>query len=198
MSARLGAGVATRPEAAAAFGIPLSTYESHENGRRATKGIPTENARMYARRYRVTLSWLLTGQGERTTGTSVEIRGFIGAGAEVEDIEGSARFEELGIVVQDAEAFEWYEVLGDSMIPRVYSGEFIAVERREYEPAALLRQECLVYLDDGRRFFKKLAPGSAPGFYDLISYNDADRPDERVVRAGRLGYIVSRVRRAPG
>ncbi|GJE41326.1 hypothetical protein AEGHOMDF_0490 [Methylobacterium soli] len=126
----------------------------------------------------------------------VEIRGFIGAGAEIEDVEGSARYEELGITPDDADELEWYEVIGNSMEPRVYAGEFVAFEKREYEPSQLLRTECLVYLDDKRRFFKKLNPGTGPGLYDLISHNAEDRPDERVVKAGKLAMIVSRPRRA--
>lgn len=196
MSARLAAGFRTRPEAAASLSMALSTYESHENGRRATKGIPTENARQYARRFKVSLSWLLTGQGDRNLITAVEIKGFIGAGAEIEDLDGSAHFEELGVTVGDPDDLEWFEVRGDSMEPRVYEGEFIAFEKREYQPQQFLRQECLVYLDDNRRFFKKLSPGSAPGLYDLVSYNDKTRQDERVVRVGKVAMIVSRSRMA--
>lgn len=197
MAARLDAGISTRPEAAEMFDLPKSTYESHETGLRGgARGIPIENARRYARRFGVSLSWLLTGQGPRNASEAIEIRGYIGAGAEIEDQDGASRFEEIGIEVADQDAFEWYEVRGDSMQPRVYPGELIAFERREYEPAQLLRQECLVLLEDGRRFFKKLNPGSAPGYFDLISYNDADRPDERVISVGKVAMIVSRPRKA--
>lgn len=196
MAARLDAGFATRPEAALALDLPKSTYESHENGLRGQRGIPIEYARRYARRFGVSLMWLLTGQGSRASAEAVEIRGYIGAGAEVEEIEGASRFEAIGIDVTDPDEFEWYEVRGDSMRPRVFPGEFIAFERRSYAPAELLRQDCLVFLEDGRRFFKKLNPGSAPGYFDLISYNDDDRPDERVKSVGKVAMIVSRPRRA--
>lgn len=196
MSARLAAEVGTRPEAAEIFGMSKSTYESHENGNRATKGIPIERARQYARRYKVSLNWLLTGQGDRHASTSIEVRGYIGAGAEIEDFGDEARFEDLGILPANPDDVEWYEVKGSSMFPRVSDGEFIAFWKRQYEPEQLLRQECLVLLDDGKRFFKKLMPGSAPGLFDLISYNDDDRPDERVARAGKVAFIISGSRRA--
>lgn len=58
--ARINAGFETAREAAASLGIPYPTYAGHENGSRGV----VRAAPQYARRYRVTLDWLLTGKGD--------------------------------------------------------------------------------------------------------------------------------------
>jgi DNA-binding XRE family transcriptional regulator len=51
---------ATVREAAESLGVPYQTYAAHENGNRA---FDNETAAKYARRYHVSLDWLLTGRG---------------------------------------------------------------------------------------------------------------------------------------
>lgn len=58
--ARLLAGYQTASEAADALGALRPTYLGHENGSRGFKG----EAERYARFYKVSLEWLLTGRGE--------------------------------------------------------------------------------------------------------------------------------------
>lgn len=57
--ARVAAGFKSAKAAAASLGVPYPTYSQHENG---TRGIVRE-AELYARRYRVTLDWLMRGKG---------------------------------------------------------------------------------------------------------------------------------------
>lgn len=59
--ARERAGYATAADAARALGVKEPTYYAHENG---TSGIRTPVAEKYARKFKVPLIWLLTGQGE--------------------------------------------------------------------------------------------------------------------------------------
>jgi len=59
--ARERAGYETAADAARALGVKEPTYYSHENG---TSGIRTPVAEKYARKFKVSLMWLLTGQGE--------------------------------------------------------------------------------------------------------------------------------------
>lgn len=58
-----------RTEAALALGVPYQTYAAHENGNRA---YDAESAVLYARRFRVSLDWLLTGSGRGPGGEHVE------------------------------------------------------------------------------------------------------------------------------
>ena len=58
--ARMSAGYQTATDAAAAMGVGISTYVSHENGGRGLG----RAAERYARFYRVSLDWLVAGKGE--------------------------------------------------------------------------------------------------------------------------------------
>ena len=58
--ARIAADYKTARAAAETLGVPYPTYAGHENGNR---GLEVEAAMQYARRYHVTLNWLLLGQG---------------------------------------------------------------------------------------------------------------------------------------
>ena len=59
--ARIEAGFRTAAEAAEALGVNRVTYVAHENG---NSGIRAEKAELYARRFGVSLEWLLTGKGD--------------------------------------------------------------------------------------------------------------------------------------
>jgi transcriptional regulator with XRE-family HTH domain len=61
-------------------GWPVSTYVSHENGSRLKKGLSEDDARKYARAFRVDLGWLMTGAGaprrsELNSGPAVSMSG---------------------------------------------------------------------------------------------------------------------------
>lgn len=57
--ARIAAGFRSAKAAATSLGVPYPTYSQHENG---TRGIQRE-ADLYARRYHVSLDWLMRGKG---------------------------------------------------------------------------------------------------------------------------------------
>lgn len=59
--ARLNAGYETAAAAARALGVKEQTYYSHENG---NSGLRPKVAEQYARKFKVSLEWLLTGRGE--------------------------------------------------------------------------------------------------------------------------------------
>lgn len=58
-----------RKDAAEAMGVPYQTYAAHENGNRT---FDVETAVAYARKFKVSLDWLLTGQGRGPGGQIVE------------------------------------------------------------------------------------------------------------------------------
>ncbi|WP_017993903.1 LexA family transcriptional regulator [Rhizobium leguminosarum] len=59
-AARLAAGFKTAKAAAESLGVPYPTYSQHENG---TRGIVRE-ADLYARRYKISLDWLMRAKGD--------------------------------------------------------------------------------------------------------------------------------------
>lgn len=56
-------------DAAKALGIPYPTYAGHENG---TSGFRRKSATLYARRFGVSLDWLLDEKGSMTGGSTPE------------------------------------------------------------------------------------------------------------------------------
>jgi hypothetical protein len=61
--AREHAKFETVTEAAEALGVPYPTYAGHENG---TSGFRRDSATLYARRFGVSLDWLLAEKGPMT------------------------------------------------------------------------------------------------------------------------------------
>jgi DNA-binding XRE family transcriptional regulator len=59
--ARMDAGYRTTRDAAASLGIVYATYAGHENGNRA---FDIDAAKIYARKFKVSLEWLLGGKGD--------------------------------------------------------------------------------------------------------------------------------------
>lgn len=81
--ARKAAGFKRAIDAAESLGVPYQTYAGHENNNRA---FDTDAAAHYARRFKVSIDWLLTGRGDGPGGaaeTSIPVMGYLGAGAEV-------------------------------------------------------------------------------------------------------------------
>lgn len=68
--ARESAGYASAADAARSLGLKEARYRHHENGRNAPRHAELE---LYARRYRVSVSWLLTGRGDMKSKAGAEL-----------------------------------------------------------------------------------------------------------------------------
>lgn len=183
-SLRIDRGYKTARGAAEAFGWPPDSYTQHENGIRVPR---RDTAARYARAFRCSLAWLLTGIGDdhrEDLSPMIRVAGTIGAGQEIRPDGEFSDQTPAEVISEEAEAFE---VKGDSMLPVARDGDmiFCAMPR---SPRSLLNMECAVELADGRRFFKILRPGSKPGRYSLQSYNPTAALIENVevLRAGHL------------
>lgn len=179
--------------AAESLGIPAATYLGHENGSRGFKS----RAEAYARKFRVSLEWLLTGRGNPKAGVPPKARavGYVGAGAEiipVDDHALGAGFEEVDLPPGTPIDAVLVIVRGDSMYPRYFDGEFLLYQRDQTPPDELVGQECVVRLRDGRTFVKRLRRGSAKNKFNLESWNGPLIENQDVEWAAR---VLSRVNR---
>lgn len=196
--AREHAGYETAAAAAQALGVKEPTYMGHENG---SRGFPLDRAERYARKFKVSLEWLLTGRGSPTKGVLPTARaaGYIGAGAEflpVDDHAPGGGLEEVEIppgVPLDAVLVI---VRGDSMHPRYFDGEYLFYLRDQRPPAELLNRECVVKLPDGRMFVKMLRRGSQHGLFNLESWNASIIEDQPVDWAAPVVARVNKQRAA--
>lgn len=158
------------------------------------KGLSEDDARKYARTFRVDLAWLMTGIGEpRRKAESLGdgeamISGRIGAGARVLVEDGETGWPVDGIPAEIAQSCELYEVEGDSMLPLFHAGDVLAIEKRYIAPRRLLGRLALVLLPTGERLIKTIKRGP-DGLFNLVSLNAADIDEVEIESAGRLAWV---------
>lgn len=173
--ARETAGFETATEGASALDVPGPTYLGHENG---SRGFKRDSAVNYARRFKVSLEWLLTGKGEprkgKATAGKTHAVGYIGAGAEVnlvDDFSQGSGLEEVDIPPGVPDDAVVVIVRGDSMYPRYFEGERLFYIQQYQHPKELLNRECVVKVADGRIFVKIIRRGSSDKAFNLESWN---------------------------
>lgn len=193
--ARSRAGFKSAAAAARKLGMAGSTYSSHENGQTPP---PPEDVRRYARLFKVSPGWILTGQGPMDAHNLVPLMGRIGAGGDIDPDyeqvpEGGLNEIELPISVGvDAVAFE---VNGASMKPRYDHGALVICTSSSRDPESLLHIEAAVRTSDGKRYLKTIKPGRRRGLYTLESFNDDPITDVRLEWVGEILAVVPAHRR---
>lgn len=179
--ARIDRGFKSARSAAEFFGWPYDTYAQHENG---TRGI-TRAADKYAKAFRVSKGWLLTGEGGANK-RQVRLVGYVGAAQTVyhfDDVDA----DWVEAPPSGADGVEAVEVRGGSMYPLIEDGAVIYYSR-QLPPDEMLNKRCVVKLEDERILVKTLKRG-APGFYTLASFNAPDIEDVSVMWAAPIDWI---------
>lgn len=128
--ARISAGFKSMAEAARVCGWPHETYKAHEIGR---NGFDVAQARQYARRYKVSTAWLMTGQeGPEQIETSVpvaEVVGEVAAGRWLSvDYHDEAKWDPVPYIPGRYEGLPQiaYRVVGPSMNQKhIEDGDFL-------------------------------------------------------------------------
>ena len=186
VKARIAAGYATAADAARAMGIGPSGYYNHENGYRKL----SVSAPRYAKFFRVSLEWLLTGKGDMKAKDSravLPILGKVGAGARVDMPDDPQGMPDLGDIEITLDGDFILELEGDSQWPRYLPGERIIVEGQPRPPDRLVNGYAVVQiLDDGRRLLKMLRRGRTPGRFRLESHNAPPEEDVELLAAWRV------------
>lgn len=189
--ARSAAGYASASEAARAMGVPVPSYSHHENGNRGFAKL----ADRYARFFRVSVEWLLTGRGEmraRVTQLMLAVMGKVGAGAIVDMPTDPAGHEVLDEISIDLSGTWLLQVVGESMMPRYLPGEWLLIQSDPVPPERLVNQYAVVQvLDDGRRLVKMLRRGSKLGTYRLVSGNGTEEDNVALMAAWRIKGTIS-------
>lgn len=190
--AREDAGYPNPRRGAIAMGANYNTYVQHENG---TRPISRDAAIRYARFFRVSLEWLLTGKGtQKARKPEVPVIAFVGAGAEVFPIDDSAQGGGLDLVevpfgMEDHVAAI---IRGDSMYP-LRDGWIILWHRDQAGvPEDCIGQLCVVQVKDGPTLVKDLRRGSKKGLYRLESWNAPPREDVQLEWAAKIALIRPR------
>lgn len=187
--AREARGFRTPKDAARFYGWSYETYIQHEQGKR---GI-SRAAGKYAKSFRVSEGWLLTGEGvgpDGASGIAVPYLAWVSAGTMMrEDVADEA----LGtITVSDLPPGDWIalKVVGDSMDRISPPESTIFVDRRDKQ---LVANALYVIADeDGNATYKRFRPGP-PIRFEAVSVNQAHEPlfpEHEPVIVGRVKRSV--------
>jgi hypothetical protein len=186
LKAREIAGFAGPVEAAEALGVNRYTYIQHENG---TRGFRHDSAIQYAKKFKVSLDWLLSGKGQMKAGSpTIPVTQYIGAGAEVVPFPDQGSLDEEPVLV-GLEGCEAARVRGDSMPP--FKDGWLLIYRH---PEAGVQERsigklCIVDVVEGPTLVKVLQRGSKRGLWNLVSWKGAVRTDVQINWAAPVLYI---------
>lgn len=194
--ARARAGFEDATAAARAYGWNENTYRSHENGMR---GLRSDPARRYARAFRTSAAWLLTGEGsiDNADLEAVPIVGKAGAGpnATVLFAENDGNFGFIKAPLGATPQSKAIEVVGSSMVGIALDGWAVVIDEvRDEVTPDMLGEPCVVWLEDDQVLLKILRPGREKGTYDLESQNAvfATLRDQRVKRAALVTEVITK------
>ena len=202
--ARIAAGYDTVQEACEAFGFKYSTYAGHENGQR---GIKWDALERYAKAYRVSMDWLVSGRGQIDTPKNkdlslkvpiYDIRASAGAGSLVEDGEPTGwqpyREQEIQRLTRaSTNDLAVIQVAGDSMWETLHDGDKVLIDRTVQR---VVRDGIYVLAFEGELLVKRCQRDLETGdllirsdnkAYGEIRVTDQDRLDVmgRVIWIGR-------------
>lgn len=191
-TAREKAGYKSASKAATALGVPYPTYASHENG---SRGIGDGLTR-YARFFRVSIDWLLTGKGDGPghSLTAVPIVGKAGAGPDgsVLFAHSDGEFGEAEPPPQATSDTRALEVEGQSMRGVADDGSLIFYDGQEPPNDTHVGELCICWLEDDRVLIKYPFHGSAAGLWNLESTTAATMRDQAVRLMAHVTGIVPR------
>jgi phage repressor protein C with HTH and peptisase S24 domain len=189
--ARAAAGYETAAKAAEALGVKAAGYVHHENGSRPL----TRRAQRYARFFRVSLEWLVSGRGPmRGNPLIIPVRGRVGAGAAVEFAHDAAEIAKgEWITVPDGGDIAALVVQGDSQWPRFLDREIVLYDPTPVAPGELVGHYAIVQTHDGRKLIKILRRSPGDNRWRLESHNAPAEEGVELIGAWRyLGVLPGR------
>jgi phage repressor protein C with HTH and peptisase S24 domain len=196
--ARADAGYAKAAQAAEALGISKPTYHGHENG---SRGFKRDAAERYARKFHVSLEWLLTGKGPKegratqamtAAARYVPLVGYVAAGAEMHFFANDAPLDEIPAPIGATDSTVAVEIRGDSLGSFFDRWLVFYDEVRRPVTSELLNKLCVVGLDDGRIMIKKLQRSKAKGLFHLLSQTEPPILDVAIEWAAQVKNMVPR------
>lgn len=193
--------------AAIALGVPVSTYGAHERAQApGGRDYGPDEAEKYARRFKVSQEWLLTGhtlnggapaddlaESATAMAETTPVVGYVGAGAEAHYYALPA--DELDAVPSPIGATPEtvaVEIRGSSLGPLF--DRWVAFYDDVRRPATddLLGKLCVVGLSDERVLIKRLERGRRAGLYRLASNTEPPIEDVPIEWAARVKNMVPR------
>jgi transcriptional regulator with XRE-family HTH domain len=185
--ARLSRGFRSAAEAARQFRWNITSYQQAENGTRPpTRDKITE----YARNFRVSISWLLTGDG---TPEEIEIRTVPFLGHIDQDSGFLVRTDHSAEsdVPAPPGATEFTVAIKSRSGGRIVRGGALLYfeNRRQLATDEMVGKLCVVALDDDRIVVRRLEPGIQAGHYNLFTCVDVEVAEVKPLWAAEIIWI---------
>jgi phage repressor protein C with HTH and peptisase S24 domain len=196
--ARKEAGFASGSAAAKALGVREPTYLGHENG---SRGFKRASAELYARRFDVSLEWLLTGRGSKSRKPPrpepgetryIPLVGYVGAGAQTHYFNNDGPVDEVAAPTGSTDSTVAVEIRGDSLGTFFDRWLVFYDDVRRPVTTDLINKLCVVGLEDGRVLIKKIARSKARGVFHLLSQTEEPILDVVIEWAARVKNMVPR------
>lgn len=129
-----------------------------------------------------------------TKRSNVEIVGLAGAGPDgsVLFASGDGNLGTIPAPVNSTDTTEALEVRGYSMLGIASDGWIITYDEKEDPKSEMIGEPCVVWLASGRVLVKILAPGSAPGYFNLESTAAPTMRDQIVEAVALITNIIPR------
>jgi SOS-response transcriptional repressor LexA len=195
--ARIAADFATQAEAIRRHGWNANTYKSNENG---NASFSFEQARAYAKAFRVRPEWLYSGTGPMREQGEVPIIGRVGADptGRVARLVGQAANDSAPMPTGGTSSSVALEVDGHSMRGFADDGALVYFENQQTPPSEDLIGEIVVVqvagdgddVDDEDILIKRLQRGREDGLYDLESIVGPPLRDVRIRWAAEITQII--------
>jgi|SRR5215510_876445 len=193
--------------AAKALGMPVSTYGAHERAEDpGGRDYGPDEAKRYARRFRVTPEWLLTGRKvgptdgvgepdgpEDPPAPKVPVAGYVGAGAEAHFYAvAQGDLDEVDAPEGSTKETVAVEIRGDSL--GTFFDRWLVFYDDVRSPVTpdLVGKLCVVGLRDGRVLIKKLQRSRVHGQFNLVSQAEPPITDATVDWAARVKSMTPR------
>lgn len=190
--ARRDAGFEDATVAARSLGMEPPTYLAHENGSRGFKARVPE----YARRYKVSLEWLLTGRGQKhprvepaRSDRTVPLVGYVGAGAEAH-YAAAGELDRISAPENSTEDTVAVEIRGESLGSFFDRWLIFYDDVRRPVTSDLVGRLCVVGLEDGRILVKRIRKARTRGLFHLESQTEGTLFDVPVEWAARVKNMV--------
>jgi len=169
--------------------------------------LSAEEAHKLAQHFGVTIDELLGN----VSMLQIPVLGYVGAGGEISPVDdipilSTNSMREIDWDQVNCETLEVpaslyppgtgaVKVMGESMYPVFWDGDYILYQRAPLKPSELLDEECIVMLEEGRCLVKILQKGETFGTFNLISYNAPPIKNVRVAWAALAGTRIRKPKR---
>lgn len=185
---RRSRGFETATDAARRYHWNENTYRSHENGSRP---LSKKAAADYARHFRVSVGWLLYGEGDPGQRLTIPVVGYVSAGSETHYFsDNDQHLDEVEMPPGGTEKTVAVQVRGTSMPGIADDGWVIYYDDIRSPPTDdLLNKLCVIRLKDGRTVIKRLVQSRKPGSFDLWSTNEPPILGQEIEWAARVNWI---------